>query len=79
MSAHRKNLTASEIGTYVFCPRAWALKQLGYPSDNLQAMNEGTEFHHRFGMRARIIRILQALLFLVIICLAVLILRYFLK
>ena len=57
-----QTITASEIGTYTFCPRAWALGKRGYPSDNRQAMNEGTAFHQAFGIRTRLIRLAQVLL-----------------
>ena len=79
MSSTRKNLTASEIGTYAFCPRAWALKKLGYPPDNRQALDEGTAYHHSFGMREHAFREAKVMLILIMLCAAALILRYFLK
>ena len=65
----RKNtITASEIGTYVFCPRARALQKRGYRSENRQALQEGSGYHRAFGVRDRAVRILQVLLILIILC-----------
>lgn len=64
----KHTITASEIGTYVFCPRARALQKRGYRSENRQAMQEGSDHHRNFGVRDRAVRILQVLLILVMLC-----------
>ena len=43
--AEKRYITASEIGLYTFCPRAWALKQLDCESDAHWEMEKGKEFH----------------------------------
>jgi len=40
-------IRASEIGTFVFCQRAWWYQQRGVPADNLTAMKSGLIFHER--------------------------------
>jgi hypothetical protein len=38
-------VNASELGTYVFCAKAWQLSQIGAPSQNTAEQAEGTEWH----------------------------------
>jgi hypothetical protein len=38
-------VNTSEIGTYVFCPKAWQLSQIGAPSQNASEQGEGIEWH----------------------------------
>ena len=75
----KKIIQASEIGTYVFCPRAWGLEQLGYRSQNRQAMEAGTHYHHAIGQRERLTRLLTVLLIIVLLCLLTLLIRHLLK
>ncbi|MBQ4511567.1 MAG: hypothetical protein II969_01140 [Anaerolineaceae bacterium] len=49
--AEKRYITASEIGLYTFCPRAWALKQLDCESDAHWEMEKGKEFHEQIGQR----------------------------
>lgn len=42
-------ISASEIGLYVFCPRAWALNQLDFESDHQWELEEGQKFHEEVG------------------------------
>ena len=45
----KKWISASEIRLYTFCPRAWALQQLDYESDNHWEMEEGKKYHEEVG------------------------------
>jgi len=38
-------VNASEIGTYLFCAKAWQLSQIGAPSQNNAKQEEGIEWH----------------------------------
>ncbi len=47
-------IRASEVGQYVFCPRAWWLGSVeGRPSANRREMAAGTEAHRRHGRQVR--------------------------
>ena len=74
-----RNISASEIGEYAYCPRAWAYKKLGYPSENRKEMDKGSRFHHEFGMRERLIRVLRVIVIIAMLVLMALIIRRFLR
>ena len=40
-------IRASEIGTYLFCQRAWWYQKSGKASENLAGMIAGKELHYR--------------------------------
>jgi len=69
-------LRASELGSYLYCARAWWYQRLGVPSENQAELKTGTNFHqqhargvlHSFLLRA-------AALFLLILAFALLILK----
>lgn len=44
----RHVITASEIGEFVYCPKAWQLKREGAEADS-PALAEGTAFHTQHG------------------------------
>ena len=72
-------ITASEIGTYAFCPRAWALEKRGYRSSNRKQLEEGTAFHQAFGRRERLIKDLKVIAFLVLLVVLTLLIRELVK
>ena len=74
-----RNISASEIGDYAYCPRAWAYKKLGYPSENRRKMDEGSRYHHKFGARDRMIRVLRIIVIIAMLVLLALIIRRFLR
>ena len=42
-----KIVRASEIGTYLFCKRAWWYQQQGYEPDNKTELAAGMEIHEK--------------------------------
>lgn len=47
-----RTVRASEIGTYIFCKRAWWYALRGYPSKNQSELAAGQELHKRHGQSA---------------------------
>lgn len=42
-------IRASEIGTYLYCRRAWWYQQQGYASENRAQLEAGQAFHRHHG------------------------------
>ncbi len=50
MARRKKYLSASEIGSYVYCRRSWWLQSVqGEKSRNVRELAAGTEFHEEHG------------------------------
>jgi hypothetical protein len=72
-----RTLRASEIGTYLFCQRAWWYQKNGQPSQNLGEMAAGSELHYRHGRAVMGIGCLRALAFALLLLALALIVLYF--
>jgi hypothetical protein len=69
-----KTIRASEIGTYLYCARAWSYDRQGIDSTNRTEMNTGTELHRQHGRKvlaSNLTRTVALILFLVALTLLV--------
>ncbi|MGC8855242.1 MAG: hypothetical protein ACP5QU_00410 [Anaerolineae bacterium] len=60
-------IRASEIGSYLYCRRAWWYRRQGIESENQAEMAAGSELHRRHGrqiLRAGLLRTVGLILFL---------------
>ena len=69
-----KTIRASEVGSYLFCARAWWYQQQGVVSTNQAEMTAGTELHRQHGrsvVASGLTRLLAVVLLLVALVLLV--------
>lgn len=69
-----KTIRASEVGSYLFCARAWWYQQQGVVSTNQAEMTAGTELHRQHGrsvVASGLTRLLAVVLVLVALVLLV--------
>ncbi len=67
-------IRASEIGSYLYCARAWWYHQKGVLSSNQAEMTAGSAIHQQHGrqvMEAGLLRILAVILLLIALVLLV--------
>jgi hypothetical protein len=59
-----KTLTASEIGSYLYCARAWWYRRNGVESSNQAVMDTGSELHRQHGRQVAVSSLMRAAAFL---------------
>jgi CRISPR/Cas system-associated exonuclease Cas4 (RecB family) len=72
-----KTIRASEIGTYLYCQRAWWYQRQGIPSDHQAEMAAGTELHERHGRMVMTIGCLRGLAYALLLAAVVVATIYF--
>lgn len=65
-------LKASEVGTYLYCKRAWWYRKGGVESENQAELASGTDLHLQHGRKVMAAGLLQILGFLLLLAAAVL-------
>lgn len=72
-----RTIRASEIGSFLYCQRAWWYQKRGEPSENQTAMLAGSELHYQHGRAAMQSGCLSILAYVLIAVAIVLITIYF--
>ncbi len=62
-----RTIRASEIGSYLYCRRAWWYQQRGYESQDQTALASGLERHHRHGRRVFLLGCQRLLAYLLLL------------
>lgn len=74
MCRYNRLISASEIGTWCYCTRAWHLQRLGYPSSLTKERTAGSRYHQaHFQSLCAARRQRAGALVVIVICLVVLI------
>ena len=63
----KETISASDVGLYTYCPKAWQLKRQGYASSNRESLIRGSQYHESFGRRLHFFQLLQAILIVLIV------------
>jgi hypothetical protein len=72
-----RTIRASEIGTYLYCQRAWWYQKSGQSSSNTVEMVAGNDLHHKHGRAALRIGCLRLLAyFLLLLGLVILVVHF---
>ena len=76
MAISNKTISASEIGSYLYCNRSWGYQRQGIQSANIELFEGGTDAHKRHGRQFQFARRLrQIAIVLFLIALAALLVR----
>ena len=54
-----RNIRASEIGSFLFCQRAWWYQARGLPSENQLEMAAGSDYHQEHGRKVVLGRLMR--------------------
>ena len=71
-----KPIRASEVGTYLYCARAWAYAQKGIESANQSEMSSGSELHRVHGRQVLASRLLRTLALILLLAALALLAAY---
>lgn len=56
-----RTIRASEIGSFLYCSRAWWYRLQGIQSENTTELEAGSEYHYRHGAQVLTGRLLRVL------------------
>lgn len=71
-----RTIRASEIGTFLYCQRAWWYDKRGEPSENTDEMAAGRELHYQHGRAVFGVSCLRILAYLLMLLSMVLLAIY---
>ena len=69
-------LKASEVGSYLYCKRAWWYRKRGIEPENPAELAAGTDLHLQHGRKVMAAGLLRILAFILLLAAAVLLVLY---
>ena len=72
-----QTIRASEVGTYLFCARAWWYQREGIESTNQAEMTAGTELHRTHGRQVLVSDLTRGLALILLLAALVLLVAFF--
>jgi len=75
MAPSKRTIRASEIGSFMYCQRAWWYQRQNTPTINTAELAGGESFHRRHVSRTAGARILKSITW-ILLCIALMILFY---
>jgi hypothetical protein len=71
-----RTIRASEIGSFLYCRRAWGYQLKGVPSENRAEMAEGSELHRAHGRQVVAVGLQRAVGFVLLLAAVMLVTFY---
>ena len=71
-----RTIRASEIGTYLYCQRAWGYLKSGHEPQNQAELASGTRLHEQHGRQVTLVSALRLLAYLLLLAALALFLVY---
>jgi len=69
-------IRASEIGSYLYCARAWWYQRQGIKSSNQTEMTAGTKLHHQHGRKVMASGLMRTLALVLLMAALMLLVSY---
>lgn len=69
-------IRASEVGSYLYCRRAWWYRKQGVESENQAELDAGTELHRRHGRQVLAAGLLRTLGWILLLVAFILLVMY---
>jgi hypothetical protein len=71
-----KTIRASEVGSYIYCARAWWYQRKGIESANQAEMTAGTDLHRRHGRQVILSSLTRTLVLILLLAALVLLVTF---
>lgn len=72
-------IRASEIGTYLFCQRAWWYRHHGYTPENQDELSNGSQLHYRHRQAVLVASLLRMVAYSLLLAALVLAIIYIMR
>jgi hypothetical protein len=67
MASGKRTVRASEIGTFIYCQRAWWYQRQGFEPMNRAELAAGSEFHNTHTSRSRMVILMRIFAWLLVL------------